>query len=170
MSLKIVGGGSGKDGTKEKKKKKVTNEIIDFAELREQKIAERRVQYERVLFDKMLGVYSIVEGQGLKAIELLDISNEGISFQISADTPEVYQKGDQVKVRLYFSQDTYVPVVVNIKNSNPINISGRKMIRYGGSFDKDIKSYEAIQAFAEFIKVYSSLCVKDNNNLPIFIF
>src|SRR3989344_5588829 len=88
--------------------------IVDFKSVRSEKIEERRREYERVLFKNTLGVYTVIKQKGLHAIEVLDISEGGLSFQVSEKSDLLLQQGETLDLRVYISGEYYLPVEVKI--------------------------------------------------------
>src|SRR3954469_9852600 len=85
--------------------------IIDLNIYRKNKNEERRREYERVLFNRVLGVYSFAEKVGLHHVEVMDISFSGIKFrEIRPEMPlKVSQK---IALRFYFTPSSYLRLVV----------------------------------------------------------
>lgn len=162
MKFRVVGPD---DGAKSTAKKKDDENVMSYEDIK----TEARRKYERILFDKLLGVYAVAEGSKLNSVELVDISTNGIRFQISSDFKEQYKQGEMSKLRLYFSHSTYITAVIKITNVKPNQVDGRSVIQYGGEFDKSTKSYKALQSFADFVHAYSEACSVDDSKNPIFI-
>lgn len=146
--------------------------VISFNKAREAKIEERRRKYERILFKHILGVYCVAEGKGLKAVELVDVSAEGMSFQLPQDSKnlEGMSAGAELTFRFYFSQDTYIPVVVKLVNSRSCIENGQKYVRFGCEVDKRPQSYEAYKLFVTFLSKYAETSHVDTGDLKFFFF
>ena len=147
-------------------------QVIDFSAIRDAKIEEKRRKYERVLFKNILGVYCVAEGEGLKAVELIDISPEGLSFQLPVGSPNTksIQVGTEMTIRFYFSQDTFIPVSLKVNNSRPCIEEGSTYTRYGCSVSKDTQSYETYKTFAQFLALYAETSHNDRGDLKLFYF
>jgi hypothetical protein len=148
------------------------NNVVDFTELRQAKIEEKKRKYERVLFQKVLGAYCVAEGIGLKAIELVDVSLEGLSFQLPFDSKnnDGMSVGKEMTFRIYFSEDSYIPIGVRIQNERPYIENGQKYIRYGCSVDTSLQSYEAYKLFVQFLTKYAELAQIDSGEVKLFFF
>lgn len=145
------------------------SEIIDFSEKRAQRLDEKRRKTERIFFKQMLGIYCVTEGTDLKAVELMDVSEEGCSFQVPFDSKDPWPKdSNEVALRLYFSQDTYLPVTLKIQNSRPCIEEGVRYVRYGCAIDKGISSYEAYLLFVKFLASYSEHARRDTGKATLF--
>ena len=133
------------------------NDVVELGEFRDKRIEERRRRVERILFRNILGVYSVIEDQGLAGIQLLDVSREGLSFQVpwrpGQDRP--YTRGDHIAIRLYFGKETFLPCGIIVKNCQEVLEAGQTFLRYGGELDKGYTSFEALEAFIEFIYKYA---------------
>jgi hypothetical protein len=58
-------------------------QVIDFNEMRAQKLEEKRRKTERIFFKHLLSVYTVVgNGKQMAPIEIIDISEEGLAFQV----------------------------------------------------------------------------------------
>src|SRR6266496_1178660 len=86
------------------------NHIVDFNEAREQKLEEKRRKNERIFFTHLLSVYSIASQSNqpqMMPVELIDVSEDGCSFQVPFDANRPWPKdSNPIPLRLYFSQDT----------------------------------------------------------------
>lgn len=149
--------------------------VVDFKKVREQKLEEKRRKNERVFFKTLLGVYTAVgDGRKLKSIEINDISEDGLSFQLphNAETPWPSNMPETLNtpfpMRLYFSQDTYLEILCKIQNTTPTIMNNTRYVRYGCAVDTTTKSYEAYSQFVKFLKIYSENAHKDMGDVSVF--
>ena len=142
--------------------------IVDFKSVRSEKIEERRREYERVLFKNTLGVYTVIKQKGLHAIEVLDISEGGLSFQVSEKSDLLLQQGETLDLRVYISGEYYLPVEVKIIRCISAIDNGRRVRHYGCIIDKGLASYAAIFHFIQFISKCAEHAHKDDDHLKIF--
>lgn len=144
--------------------------LVDFNEIRAQKIDEKRRKTERIFFKHLLGVYCVTGSSQMRPIELIDISEDGCSFQVPFDgnRPWPNDLAQEIPIRMYFSQDTYLLVHFRIENSRPCIDNGSRYIRYGCSVDKELTNYPAYQQFVRFLKLYSEHAHKDTGDVTIF--
>ncbi|MBI3541848.1 MAG: PilZ domain-containing protein [Deltaproteobacteria bacterium] len=147
-------------------------QVINFSKAREAKIEEKRRRYERILFKHILGVYCVAEGQGLKAVELVDVSADGLSFQLPVHSKnlEILATGKDMAFRFYFSQDTFVPVHVKITNERNCVEEGQKYVRFGCVVDSASQSYETYKLFVMFLSKYAETAQQDKGDLKFFFF
>ena len=88
----------------------------------EQKLEEKRRKTERVFFKQMLGIFCVTGNDEMKAIEIVDVSEDGLSFRVPFDDAERSWGGEEnqaLPIRLYFSQDTYLPLHLTIQHARP---------------------------------------------------
>jgi len=143
--------------------------VVDFNEAREQKLQEKRRKTERIFFKQLISVYSVVSDTKMLAIDIIDLSEDGCSFQIPYD-PESRWPRDMkdIPIRLYFSQDTYLEIRARIQNSSPCIDRNTRYTRFGCSVDTTLKSYPAYQQFVRFLKQYSEHAHKDMGDITVF--
>jgi len=145
------------------------DQVIDFNKVREEKLEEKRRKNERIFFKQILGVYTVVGKNELKHVEIVDVSEDGCSFQVPHDPNSLWPRDvEELPLRLYFTQDTYIEVQLKIKNSRPLIENGGRFIRYGCSIDKTFSSYPAFQEFVRFLHLYSLHAHKDEGNVTLF--
>ena len=145
-------------------------QVIDFNEVRAQKLEEKRRKTERIFFKHLLSVYTVMAGgKQMAAIEIIDISEEGIAFQVPFNSDKPWPTSvEEIPLRLYFSQDTYLEVIAKIVNSRPSIENGARFTRYGCQVDQATSSYPAYQQFVKFMKMYSEQAHKDMGDISVF--
>lgn len=145
-------------------------QVIDLSEVRQAKIEEKKRKYERVIFKQILGSYCVIEGKGLKAVDIVDVSPEGLSFQISASSKHTddISVGDTVSFRFYFSQDSYLPVACKVQNKRDCIESGVHLVRYGCQIDRTLQSYDTYALFVAFLTKYAATSKQDSGDMHIF--
>lgn len=147
----------------------LTPEVVDFNEVRSQKLEEKRRRTERIFFKHLLSVYSVAGKSSLRAIEFIEMSEQGCSFQVPYDTQNPWPKDlSELPIRIYFSQDTYLEIFVKIQNSRPSIENNQRYVRFGCLVDRSVKSYSAYVQFVQFLKLYSEHCHKDAGDLSVF--
>jgi hypothetical protein len=149
--------------SKDKEKPKTgADKIVDLADYRKEKSEERRREYERVLFNRILGVYSFAEKTGLHHVEVVDISYSGIKFR--EERPENPLKvGQKIALRFYFTPSSYLRLVVDVKRVKPFQEEDREGLEYGCELDKNTKSYDVIRQLIGFMYKYSEIACQDQN-------
>ncbi|MEK6705592.1 MAG: hypothetical protein AABZ06_07375 [Bdellovibrionota bacterium] len=144
-------------------------QVIDFNEARAQKLAEKRRKTERIFFKHLLNVYSVVGKSTMYPIELIEVSEEGCSFQVPFEPKHPWPTDlADIPLRLYFSQDTYLEIMVKIQNSKPFIDRNGRSIRFGCLVDKTVASYAAYRQFVFFLKSYAEHARKDLGDVTVF--
>ncbi len=147
------------------------DQVIDFKKVREKRIQEKQRNAERIFFKNLLSVYSIMENTKLIPIDLIEVSEEGCSFQIPYSLQNQWpKKMDEIPIRLYFSADTYFEINVKIQNSSPSIDGASRLVRFGCLIDKTRSSYPTYQHFVRFLKLYAEHSHRDNGNLTVLYF
>lgn len=142
-------------GTEEK-------QIIDFSTVREKRLEEKRRNAERIFFKDLLSVYSVTGPSKILPIELIDVSEDGCSFQVPYQPEQKWPNStNEIPIRLYFSREMYLEIIVQIQNSRHSIENNRRYLRYGCTVEKTTQSYAAYQQFVKFLKLYSEQAHKD---------
>lgn len=142
--------------------------VVNLNSVRQELIEEKRRQYERVVFRSNFGVYTYEENTGLTAIEVLDISEGGMQFQVSEKSSLQLKQGDTMPVRFYFATDHFISIDVKVARSFTALEDGRAVRRYGCLMDKSMASYAAIYHFVQFITKCAEHGHKDDQHLKVF--
>lgn len=145
-----------------------TGNVVSLNEAREERIEERRREFERVVFRSNFGAYTPVEGRGLQAIELVDISEGGVLFQVAESSHFSLQPGETTSVRLYFAADAYISIDVKVARSFIAMEGGRAVHRYGCIMDKTMGSYAAFYHLVHFITKCAEHGHQDEQNHKIY--
>jgi hypothetical protein len=145
-------------------------QVVDFAQVREQKLDEKRRRTERIFFQNLLGVYTVIGETEMRQIELVELSETGCSFQFPNESKVKFDCAIEtdVPLRLYFSQDTYIPIRVKVANRRHFIENGHRYIRFGCQVDTTLSSYEAYEHFVKFMRAYSMHSHKDNGDISVF--
>ena len=147
-----------------------TEKVVDFNQKRAQKLDEKRRKTERIFFQNMIGCYSVIGDRSMRPIEILDVSEDGCSFQVPFDAKNPWPAETvEIPIRMYFSSDTYIPIVLRVQNSTAtIGEGGMRHIRYGCSVDKTLQTYGAYREFVRFLALYSEQAHQDNGSASTF--
>lgn len=151
---------------------KETSHVVDFNEARKDRLEEKRRKTERIFFKQILGVYAVTADpkEGLRSVEIVDVSADGLAFLTPFNARDPWPKDDEKEIvfRIYFSQDTYLPLMLKIENAAPCIHEGDKYTRVGCSIDKSVISSEAFDAFVKFMELYSIHAHKDTGKVSLF--
>ena len=145
------------------------SQVIDFNQVRAQKQEEKRRSNERVFFKHLLSVYTVAGHDSMFPVEIMDISDDGVAFQVPFDPNKPWPADLKAfPLRLYFSQDTFLEVHVTVQNSRAAIDNHARFLRLGCAVDKTTSSYPAFQSFVVFMKNYCNLAQKDKGGTSIF--
>lgn len=150
----------------------MSGKVLDFAQKREQNIEKKRRQFERVLFQNLLGAYTAIDqGGAIFPVSLVDISHDGCLFQIPwnfKDSGKV-EDGAEITMRMYFTKASYVPALLTVKNSREYtDDNGQTFLQYGCEFDKSVPSFKAIESFIDFMYNFAEVSTIDRNEKKVF--
>jgi hypothetical protein len=136
--------------------------VIDFNRVREQRLEQKRRKNERVLFKNLLSVYLVQSSRHLIPVDLIDLSEEGCSFQLPQNHQNTLQpKKDEAVLRVYLSQETFLEIFVKLVHSRPAIESHQRFVRYGCEVNQKVQSYQAYRHFVQFLKSYSEHAHRD---------
>lgn len=141
--------------------------VLEFSKARENKQEQIKRQYERVLFKRILGCYTVIEKLGLKPVELQDISEGGCSFRMAAEDGS-FNQDEEIDFRMYFSNDTYLPTRIKIVRVQKVMEGNRHYFQYGCTFDSEFSSTQAVKSLVKFIADYASLAKEDKGDHPVW--
>jgi len=146
----------------------MADKILDFVQKRKEVIEEKRRSFERILFQNLLGVYSVINQDGsIYPVTLVDISREGCLFQVpwNIKKDKKFEDKTELTLRMYFTKKSFIPVVVNIKYGHEfIDHDGITFMRYGAEFDKSMPSFEALGSFIEFLYKFAEYSAVDQGD------
>jgi hypothetical protein len=147
-----------------------TPKVVDFNQKRAEKLEDKRRKTERIFFQNMIGVYSVIGDRSMRPIEILDVSEEGCSFQVPFDAKNPWPAETvEIPIRMYFSADTYIPVMLRVQNSTAtIGEGGARYVRYGCSVDKSTQTYGVFREFVRFLTLYSEQAHRDQGGGSVF--
>jgi len=153
-----------KQKSKSKKKSGTSkkHQIIDLTQYRKNKNEQRMREYERILFNRILGVYSFAEKKGLHHVEVIDISFSGLKFRELAPE-EPCKIGDRLALRFYFTPSSYLRLVTEVKRVVPFHEKDRDGIECGCTVDKDTRSYAVLKTLVQFMQQYSEVACQDDH-------
>jgi hypothetical protein len=143
------------------------SKVVQFTEARKEKQEHLRREYERVLFNRILGCYCVVEKVGLKSVEMRDISRSGCSFRMPVDQG-AFNQGEEIDFRFYFSNNTYLPAHITVKRVLKIEDAGQWYYDFGCVFDQSASTFAAVEKFVDFINAYAMNAKEDKGELSVW--
>lgn len=142
--------------------------VVSLSSVRQERIEEKRREYERVVFKSNFGVYTVMEQTGLHAIEIVDISEGGMQFQTPEKSSLELEAGAVIPIRFYFATDYFISIDVKVVRSFTAIEDGMAKHRYGCLMDKSMASYGAIYHFVQFITKCAEHGHKDEAHLKVY--
>jgi hypothetical protein len=146
--------------------------VFDFSARRKENIEQKKRQFERVIFQEFLGVYSVLDDHGTSfPIAFVDISKDGCQFQVpfSAKAKNQFRPGTDVTLKIFFTKGSFLPAVVKIKHATEyIDKNGDAFWRCGGGFDTSLPSFEALSTFISFIYKYAEFSCLDKGDGKVY--
>ena len=143
------------------------NSVVNLNERRNEMVEKRRREFERIVFDNFLGVYTLLdETHQLIPIKMVNISESGCMFQIPTDSKFLakFKRDHQLDIRFYFTKEFYLLVNVRIKYSKEFSDMDQvNYRRFGCEFDKKSKSFDAFALFINFMQKFAEQAISDKN-------
>jgi hypothetical protein len=138
-----------------------SSEPIVMSERRETMKEDDRRQVTRTVLSQFIGVFVVLDNQGLQPVSLYDISEEGLSFDLSQEHGQ-FQVGETVTMRIYLSHDMYFSF--NTKVANVRSVKSESAYRHGAVVLKDHGSYKAVHHFMKFLENVAAVAKKDSGD------
>lgn len=146
--------------------------MLDFSEKRKENIEKKRRQFERLLFNNFLGAYTVVDqGGSIYPVSLVDISREGCLFQVpwNVEKDTKFENGFEITMRMYFTKNSFIPVVMNVKYSREyVDEDGQVYMQYGSEFDKSMPSFQAVESFIDFMYKFAEHSSLDKGSHKVY--
>ena len=153
------------------KPKKIADEIkadfeapVDITEMRQDMINDERREVRRTILTGFIGAFVVVPNQGLLKVDIYDISEDGIAFDMDWEEGQ-FDVGEEVAMRVYMNQHTYFPFIITIKNTRLL--ASQEASRHGASFVKGTVNDEALYHFVKFIETVSASLERDSGDVMV---
>lgn len=150
----------------------MADKVLDFQEKRKENIEQKRRQFERILFNNFLGAYTVVDqGGSIYPVSLVDVSREGCLFQVpwNVDRDSKIAEGTELTMRMYFTKNSFIPVVLEIKYGREyIDEDGQTYMQYGAEFDTSMPSFQAVETFIEFMYKFAEHSSVDKGSHKVY--
>ncbi len=138
--------------------------VLDMTERRQEIIQEERREVKRTILTGFIGAFVVIPNQGLLRVDIYDISEDGVAFDMDADLGQ-FNRGEEVAMRVYMNQYTYFPFITTIQNVREFR--GEDFVRHGASFAKGTVNDEALYHFVKFIETVSASLERDNGDVMV---
>lgn len=156
----------------------MTDEVINFTKKRNESIEQKRREFERIVFQNFLGVYSVIDHNGEQTIasELVDISEKGCLFQVpclndkNLNTIKILKSKSTMDLRIYFTAKSFLLIAVTVKYCKEfLDDDGVTYYKFGCEFDKSSSSFEALDSFIKFIYKFAEHSSTDRSDMKSII-
>jgi len=138
--------------------------LLDMTERRQEIIKEERREVKRTILTGFIGAFVVVPNHGLVRVNIYDISEDGVAFDLDADMGH-FNQTEEIAMRVYMNQHTYFPFVVTIQNFR--ELAGGELVRHGASFVKGSVNDEALYHFVKFIETVSASLERDSGDVMV---
>ena len=138
--------------------------VVDFTEARQALLNQDRRQVKRTILTEFVGAFVVVPEKGLLKVNLYDISETGIAFDL-LQTEGTFAPDEEVAMRVYLNHTTYFPFSVAITHARMIEEEG--VIRHGANFMKGSLNDIALHHFIKFIENVSASLRKDTGDIMV---
>ena len=151
----------------------MANHLLDFLKKKEEKVENRKREFERILFKNFLGAYSVMnDGEVIYPINLVNISRGGclINFPWNQGKFPELSVEQEIAIRIYFTKDTYIPVNLVVKRVEQVTDKQTTLpvLECGCSFDETYGSFAAMRHFIDFLYSYAEHSKFDRGDNKIF--
>ncbi|MDH4467584.1 MAG: PilZ domain-containing protein [Bacteriovoracaceae bacterium] len=150
----------------------MTAKVLDFNKKRLQSIENKRRQFERVLFSDLVGCYTVLDGKDAVAkVQIVDISSTGCLVEMHHKLlRESFKEGDELKLRLYFTERSFIPLILKVKRSDKQTHPElqHQVWHYGCEFDRTLPSFKAVESFIQFMYKFAEFSRVDEKNQKLY--
>jgi hypothetical protein len=153
-----------KQKTGKKNASHISAPVIDMTEKRNEIISQERRQVRRTILSEFIGAFALVPRKGLLKVNLYDISENGLAFDVEIDAGH-FALGEEVAMRIYLNQKTYFPFVVKIQNLR--GVPDEDVFRHGANFVKGAINDEALHHLVKFIETVSASLQSDAGDIMV---
>lgn len=138
--------------------------VVDFTEVRQAMLNQDRRQVKRTILTEFVGAFVVVPDKGLLKVNLYDISETGIAFDL-LESEGHFAPDEEVAMRVYLNHTTYFPFTAIVTHSRMIEEEG--VIRHGANFLSGSLNDVALHHFIKFIENVSASLRKDSGDIMV---
>ena len=142
-----------------------STEVLNYAEQKKRMLFHERRQVKRTILKEFVSAMVVLPEKGLMKVDLYDISEDGISFDVEA-TQGHFKIDEEISIRVYLNRKTYFPMALHVKHITDEPSEG--VVRHGTVFMRgvsaDTSSDAALQYFIRFIETAGSQLRKDDGD------
>lgn len=138
--------------------------VLDMTERRQEVLKEERRLVRRTILSEFIGAYAVIPEQGLAKVSIYDISEQGMALDLDASLGH-FREGEEVALRIYLSQDTFMPFIARVYNHR--HITEEAVHRHGVAFVKDSINNDALSHFIQFLESVSASLKTDRGDVIV---
>jgi hypothetical protein len=143
-------------------------DIVSLDQFRNRKQEEKKRKTERIFFHHLMGTYAVVRPGKMVPVDLIDVSEDGLAIQVPYESDKSFpQDAKGIPIRLYFSPDSFMEVVVDVKNNHSTIEGGVRYLRYGCQVHAEQRAFTAWTQFIGFLKAFSEVSERDSGNISV---
>ena len=140
-------------------------EILNYAEQKKRMLFHERRQVKRTILKEFVSAMVVLPEKGLMKVDLYDISEEGISFDVEAHQGH-FKLDEEIVIRVYLNHKTYFPMTIQVKHITDEPSEG--VVRHGTVFMRGVSGETstdaALQYFIRFIETAGAQLRKDDGD------
>ena len=122
----------------------------------------------RLLLKHLLQIYCVVDHEKTCEVDIVDVSKSGCSLRVRPENDVLLPKHTQgMNIRLYLSDDTYLPLELKIENTRALVENGQRYFLLGCSIAPDTEGFATYQRFVEFLEMYSTVATRELGDLKV---
>lgn len=142
------------------------SEVVNYAEKKKRMLFHERRQAKRTILTEFVSAMVVLPEKGLFKVDLYDISEEGISFDVEVSQGQ-FKIDEVLSIRIYLNHKTYFPMNLQVKHVTHEPTEG--VVRHGTVFLRgrllDSSSDAALQYLIRFIETAGAQLRKDDGDL-----
>ncbi len=139
-------------------------EVVDLQDKKQTILFQERRQVKRTILTEFISSMVVLPEKGLMKVEIHDISEEGISFDIDNEYGH-FKIGEEISLRVYLNQKAYFPILVTVRHVTPDREEG--IVRHGTVYLKSDENNVALQHFVKFVESASLGLKNDSGDLMV---
>ncbi len=138
--------------------------VRSITEERLSAIKNERREVRRTILRDFIGAFVILPERGLLKVNLFDISEKGISFDMDMADGHFNEK-EKVAMRIYINHKTFFGFVVDVANVRLFEKEG--IVRHGSNVVKGTVNDVALHHFVKFLETVSANLETDSGDLQV---
>jgi PilZ domain len=138
--------------------------VVDMSERRDAMLVDERRKVKRTLLSEFIGASVVIPGKGLSRVNIYDISEGGLAFDIDASLG-CFRVGEEISMRIYLNYQSYFVFDVKV-TSGRLN-ADEAIYRHGVGFTKGTMNDVALQHFIKFMETVSANIKTDTGDILV---